>query len=198
MPGKIFVITGPSGVGKGTLCERLLTLDLNLTLSISATSRPCRAHEQEGVNYFFKTREGFEALIEADRNEPDPEKHHLLEWAPYNDNYYGTPRQEVQAALASDRNMLLEIETQGALAVKRKFPEACLMFIAPPSFEELERRLHSRATDTDADILSRLDIAREELKRQAQFDYVFVNANLDDCLARLQAQIKALCGSAVR
>jgi guanylate kinase len=192
MTGKIFVITGPSGVGKGTLCSLLLAEEPGLTLSVSATSRGMRSGETHGINYHFKTPAEFEAMVAHDAVESDPRLHHLLEWAQYNGNYYGTPRAVVQEALDSGRSMILEIETQGALMVKQKFPDACLIFIAPPSFEELERRLRSRATDAEADILNRLEIARQELALQPHFDYNLINNNLDACLIELQGTIRSV------
>lgn len=190
MPGQIFVITGPSGVGKGTLCAALLAQEPNLMLSISATSRAPRTGEQDGINYHFYTRDAFEALIEHDRLEPNPERHALLEWAPYNGQYYGTPRESVQTALDANRHVMLEIETQGALNVKAAFPEACLIFIAPPDFSVLEARLRSRATDSQEAILGRLAIAREEMMLQDRFDAVLVNDDLAVCLAHLQGLIR--------
>jgi guanylate kinase len=187
MSGNIFIITGPSGVGKGTLCQLLLEAHPSLCLSVSATSRPMRAGERDGVNYFFKTRDEFEAMIAHDAAEPDPRCHHLLEWAEYNGNYYGTPRECVQATLDDGRSVLLEIETQGALIVKRKFPSACLIFIAPPGMEELERRLRGRGTEAETDIESRLHIARDELAMQDQFDHVVINADLQTCLKSIEA-----------
>jgi guanylate kinase len=190
MPGNIFIITGPSGVGKGTLCELLLQENPLLSLSISATSRPMRAGEQDGVNYYFKTRAEFEAMIAHDEAEPDPERHELLEWAQYNGNYYGTPRAGVQASLKSGKHVLLEIEVQGAIMVKQKFPSACLVFIAPPSLDELERRLRGRGTEAEADVENRLAIARQELAMQDRFDHVFINADLPECLERIQTLMR--------
>lgn len=184
--GNIYVVTGPSGVGKGTLCALLLEANPALRLSISATSRGMRVGEQDGVNYHFKTKEAFEAMIAHDSAEPNPEKHHLLEWAEYNGNYYGTPRAAVEAALSQGNHVLLEIETQGALQVKRKFPEARLIFIAPPGMEELERRLRGRGTEADADIENRLRIARHEMTLQEQFDHICTNADLQACLLDLR------------
>jgi guanylate kinase len=184
--GNIYVVTGPSGVGKGTLCALLLEANPALRLSISATSRGMRVGEQDGVNYHFKTKEAFEAMIAHDNAEPNPEKHHLLEWAEYNGNYYGTPRAAVEAALSQGNHVLLEIETQGALQVKRKFPEARLIFIAPPGMEELERRLRGRGTEADADIENRLRIARHEMTLQEQFDHICTNADLQACLLDLR------------
>lgn len=182
VPGHIYIITGPSGVGKGTLCKMLLEVESSLTLSISATSRAKRAGEMDGVSYHFKSRAEFEALIAQDQAQPDAECHHLLEWAEYNGNYYGTPRSVVQDCLNAGKNVLLEIETQGALQVKRKFPAAHLIFVAPPSLEELEHRLRIRGTEAESDIASRLEISRYELTLQDQFDYVLVNQRLEECM----------------
>ena len=194
MSGQIFVITGPSGVGKGTLCKLLMEREPSLVLSVSATSRPPRAGEQEGVDYHFHTRDAFVAMTEQERLETEPEKHALLEWAQYNGHYYGTPRKAVQAALNEGRNVVLEIETQGALTVKNRFPQAFLIFIAPPDLATLENRLRGRATDSDVDIQNRLHIARQELQLQDRFDVVLINNNLEDCLARLQAIIDEKAG----
>lgn len=194
MQGKIFVITGPSGVGKGTLCQELLRANPDLKLSVSATSRPIRPHEQDGVNYHFKTREQFEAMVAHDRNEPDPAKHHLLEWAEYNGNYYGTPRAAVEEALRSGQSVLLEIEVQGALMVKEAFPAACLIFITPPSMEELERRLRGRGTDAEEAILSRLEISRQEMALQERFDHVVSNCLLGDCVDELKGIVAVRVG----
>lgn len=187
--GNIYVVTGPSGVGKGTLCNLLLEANPALCLSISATSRGMRVGEQDGVNYHFKTREAFEAMIAHDDAEPNPERHHLLEWAEYNGNYYGTPRAAVETALMQGNHVLLEIETQGALLVKRKFPAARLIFIAPPGMDELERRLRGRGTEQDVDIENRLRIAQQEMELQDRFDHVCVNADLQTCLVELQRLI---------
>jgi len=187
--GNIYIITGPSGVGKGTLCALLLQEHPALCLSISTTSRGMRPGERDGVNYHFKTRIEFEAMIEHDRGEQDPQRHHLLEWAEYNGNFYGTPRAAVENALAGGKHVLLEIETQGALLVKSKFPAACLIFIAPPSMEELERRLRGRGTEADAEVENRLRIARHEMTLQPEFDHVLVNADLRRCVAEVRALI---------
>lgn len=192
MTGKIFVITGPSGVGKGTLCQLLLERSPDLRLSVSATSRAMRPGETDGVNYHFKTREQFEAMIAHDRGESVPEKHQLLEWAEYNGNYYGTPREAVQQLLDEGKSVLLEIEVQGALIVKEKFPEACLIFITPPDMEELERRLRGRGTDADENIRQRLEISRREMELRHRFDYVISNCTLDTCVDELEAIIRSV------
>lgn len=187
--GRIFVITGPSGVGKGTLCKLLLERKPELLLSVSATSRPPRPGERNGVDYYFYSAEAFAAMTERERQEPDPEKHELLEWAQYNGHYYGTPRKAVQAALNEGRNVILEIETQGALTVKARFSQACLIFIAPPDLTVLEQRLRGRGTDSDESIRNRLAIARQEMALQDRFDVVLINDDLAGCLLRLQSVI---------
>jgi guanylate kinase len=196
-PGKIYIITGPSGVGKGTLCQLLLAANNGLRLSISATSRAIRAGETDGISYHFKTRLEFEAMIAHDQAQSSPVRHHLLEWAEYNGNYYGTPRHGVEATLNAGQNVLLEIETQGALQVKRKIETACLIFIAPPSLQELERRLRIRGTEAETDIENRLKIARHEMTLQNQFDYVLVNENLETCVQAIQAIIQPKTGASV-
>ena len=194
MTGHIFIITGPSGVGKGTLCSLLLQHEENLNLSISATSRQPRTGEVQGVNYYFKTNDEFLALIEHDQNETDPTRHHLLEWAQYNSNYYGTPREHVENALIQGGHVLLEIEVQGAMQVKQKFPQACQIFIAPPGMEELERRLRYRGTEDEESIQNRLNLAHQELALQDRFDYVVVNFELEECAQEIR-QIMHAYGS---
>lgn len=183
--GNIYVISGPSGVGKGTLCAILLRENPDLKLSVSATSRPIRAGEEEGVHYFYKTQSEFEAMIAHDLAEDDFEKHQLLEWAVYNGHYYGTPRQAVEEGLKAGQHVLLEIDTQGALIVKRKFPASRLIFIAPPGMDVLEQRLRSRGTEDEATIKNRLSIAQDEMLLQAQFDATFINAGLEACSSAL-------------
>ena len=181
--GQLTVITGPSGVGKGTLVKRLLERNPNIWLSVSATTRSPREGEQEGISYFFQSRERFDALI-ADGG--------LLEWAEFAGNCYGTPRGPVEAQLATGRPVLLEIELEGARQVRRSFPDAVQIFLAPPSFEELERRIRGRGTDLEEAILWRLARAQEELNAKAEFDAVVVNDDLDQALLRLE-KLMGLC-----
>jgi guanylate kinase len=138
--GRLFVVSGPSGVGKGTLVARVAKeIPDEVWVSISATTRPPREGDAEGVTYFFKTHEQFRDMIDNDG---------LLEWAEYAGNFYGTPRQSVEDALAAGKSVILEIEVQGAFQVREKMPEARLVFIEPPSLDELRRRLTGRATDS--------------------------------------------------
>jgi guanylate kinase len=171
------VLTGPSGVGKGTLVARLLERHPRVWLSVSATTRAPRAGEREGEHYFFHGRDQFDALVRQGG---------LLEWAEFAGNSYGTPRQPVQERLAADTPVLLEIELEGARQVRRTFPAAKQIFLAPPSFEELERRIRGRGTDAEAAIQRRLERARIELAAQSEFDAVVVNDDLDRALAELE------------
>ena len=175
--GQLTVITGPSGVGKGTLVQRLLERNPSVWLSVSATTRAPREGEQDGVSYFFHSRQRFDALV-ADGG--------LLEWAEFAGNCYGTPRAPVEAQLATGRPVLLEIELEGARQVRRSFADAAQIFLAPPSFEELERRIRGRGTDQEEAILRRLARAKEELEAKAEFDAVVVNDDLDQALVRLE------------
>jgi guanylate kinase len=176
---KVFVITGPSGVGKGTLIRRLRELLPELELSISATTRAPREGESDGVDYHFLDRDEF--ARRADANE-------FLEHAAYSGNRYGTLRSEVESRLAEGRSVLLEIEVQGARQVRAAMPEAVLVFIAPPSAETLRDRLEGRGTDADAAIDERLRTAELELDAQQEFKHVVVNEDLDRAVEEL-AQI---------
>lgn len=176
-PGRLTVITGPSGVGKGTLVARLLQRHPGIWLSVSATTRSPRSGEEEGRHYFFLTREAFEARVEAEG---------FLEWAEFAGHLYGTPRLPVEQQLAAGRPVLLEIELEGARQVRRTFPAAFQIFLAPPSLAELERRIRSRGTDGEEAITRRLARARVELEAVSEFDAVVVNADLDRTLADLE------------
>lgn len=175
--GRLTVITGPSGVGKGTLVKRLLQQHSEIWLSISATTRPPREGEEDGISYFFHARESFDRLVAENG---------LLEWAEFAGNCYGTPRGPVIEQLEGGRPVLLEIELEGARQVRQTFPEALQIFLAPPSFEELERRIRGRGTDSEEAITRRLARAREEMSAQAEFDAVVVNDDLDTALRHLK------------
>ena len=177
-PGQLTVLTGPSGVGKGTLVARLLQDHPQIWLSISATTRAPRAGEVDGQHYLFLSREAFEARVAAGG---------FLEWAEFAGNLYGTPRAEVEAELAQGRPVLLEIELEGARQVRRSFPQGRQLFLAPPSFEELERRIRGRGTDSEEAISRRLARAQLELEAAAEFDAVVVNADLEQALRDLES-----------
>jgi len=179
--GLLVVIAGPSGVGKGTVHARVRSLLPDAVLSVSATTRAPRPGEEAGVDYHYVTRERFQELIDS---------HALLEWAEYAGNRYGTPSEPVAAAVAAGHVVVLDIELQGALQVKAQDPTALLVFLVPPSFEELERRLRARGTEEPAALQRRLARAREELAHADRFDVQVVNDNLDRCVAEVLAIIE--------
>ena len=176
-PGRLTVITGPSGVGKGTLVALLLERHPEIWLSVSATTRAPRFGEVEGKHYFFTSREAFEDQAAEGG---------FLESAAFAGNLYGTPRVEVESHLDAGQPVLLEIELEGARQVRRSFPSAFQLLLKPPSLQELERRIRSRATDSDEAIAGRLERARVELQAEGEFDAVLVNENLDEALAELE------------
>ncbi len=174
--GVLTVVSGFSGAGKGTVMKRLIQKYDDYALSISVTTRPPREGERDGIEYFFKTKEEVEAMIENDE---------FLEYARYVDNYYGTPRFYVEEMLAKGKNVILEIEIQGAMQIKAKNQEAVLVFVTPPSFEELRNRLIGRGTETADVIESRLKRASEEAEGMPSYDYILVNDQVEDCVDRL-------------
>jgi guanylate kinase len=176
-PGRLLLITGPSGVGKGTLVTRLRESHPDLWLSVSATTRAPRAGEEEGRHYFFLDRTAFERQVATGG---------FLEWAEFAGNLYGTPRAAVQERLEAGRTVLLEIELEGARQVRRSFPAGFQVLLRPPSFEELERRIRGRGTDSEEAIARRLARAREELAAEAEFDAVVVNDDLERALVDLE------------
>ena len=176
--GKVFIICGPSGAGKGTLLSRILQDDPTLFFSVSATTRAPREKEIAGVHYHFIEKEAFEEMIAAGE---------LLEYAAYVGNYYGTPAPPVRQALAEQRDVLLDIEIQGAGQIMSKYPDAIRIYIAPPSWEELERRLVARNTETANKIQSRLEQGRVEFKSAGDFDYLIVNDDLETAVYQFKA-----------
>ena len=187
--GILIVISGFSGAGKGTLMKKLLQTYDNYALSISMTTRQPRAGEQDGVEYFFTDKEQFEKKIEENG---------LIEYASYCGNYYGTPKAYVEEQLKAGKDVILEIEIQGALKVKEKFPEALLLFVTPPSAAELERRLVGRGTEEPEVIRKRLARASEESEGIEAYDYIVVNDDLDVCVRELHGLVEAARKAPVR
>ena len=181
--GLLLVLSGPSGVGKGTVCRALREdEDNNLHYSVSCTTRKPREGEIDGVHYFFKTREEFEHMIENNQ---------LLEHAEFVGNYYGTPVDWVNKILDEGKDVILEIEVQGAMQVKEHFPEAVFLFLAPPSLQELRNRLIGRGTESEEVIKQRLLVAKEEIEMMDAYDYVVTNDEIHKACDRIQAIVTA-------
>ena len=174
--GVLAVVSGFSGAGKGTVMKRLLEKYDDCALSISVTTRKPREGEVDGRDYFFRTKEEVEAMIEAAE---------LLEYAQYVENYYGTPRSYVEEMLSKGKNVILEIEIQGAMKIKEKIPDTVLIFVTPPTIQELKNRLVGRGTETQDVIESRLKRASEEAEGIESYDYLLVNDVVEDCVDEL-------------
>lgn len=180
--GIIAIISGFSGAGKGTVVNELVN-QYGYAVSISATTRSPRAGEIEGKSYFFKTKKEFEEMIQKDE---------LIEYAQYVENYYGTPKEYVLEQINQGKDVLLEIEMQGALKVKEKFPEVSLIFITPPSAKELRRRLEKRGTESKEVIDKRVARAKEECSYMEDYDYIVVNDGLEDCVEQMHALLQSI------
>ena len=177
--GILLVLSGFSGSGKGTVVKEVMKkYSDTYALSISATSRQPRPGERDGIEYFFKTREEFEEMIANDE---------LVEYAQYVSNYYGTPKAYVEEQLAAGKDVILEIEIQGALKIKQKFPETLLLFMTPPSADELKDRLVGRGTETMDVVESRLARAVEEAQGIEEYDYLIINDDLEECVERFHS-----------
>lgn len=169
--GLLILISGPSGTGKGTVCDLLRQKHPEISYSISATTRQPRPGEQDGVNYYFYTKEKFREMIDQGQ---------LLEWAEVYGNFYGTPKQKVLDRLDAGEDILLEIDTQGALNVMKVMPEGLFIFLLPPSLEELSARLKGRGTETEESLHRRLGAAVDEIKLATKYRYVVVNDKVED------------------
>lgn len=174
--GNLYVISGPSGVGKGTLVSKLLEARDDIVLSISATTRSPRPGEVDGKDYLFLTRQQFDDLVASDG---------FIEWAEYAGNRYGTPIAFVEDQLRAGKNVILEIEVQGAFQVKEKLPDATLIFIEPPSMDELKARIVGRGTESDEVIGSRMRTALLEMERKMEYDIAVMNDDIDSAVRRL-------------
>lgn len=180
--GSLIVLSGPSGSGKDSICERLKEYNDNFWVSISCTTRKPRKGEEDGVNYYFKTKDEFEKLIKEDD---------FLEYAKYNDDYYGTPRSKVNDYLNKGIDVILVIEVQGALKIKHIMPEATFIFIMPPTMKDLVLRLKKRGTETDDKILIRFKKAYQEINELTKYNYVVVNDELDKATKKVNSIIEA-------
>lgn len=181
--GLLIVISGPSGAGKSTVCRELLrSYSENLELSVSVTTRKPRDGEFEGVNYFFKSKEEFIRMAENGE---------LIEYAKVHDNYYGTPKKYAMDKLKEGKTVILEIDVQGGLKVKHFFSDAIFVFIMPPSFEELKKRIEGRGTETEQDICKRMKNAYSEIGHANNYEYVVVNDNIKDAAAKINCILTA-------
>ncbi|MDR0514139.1 MAG: guanylate kinase [Coriobacteriaceae bacterium] len=178
--GNLFVISGPSGAGKGTLVARLVSQMPDAWVSVSVTTRAPRTTERAGIDYSFVTKDEFDRLVKADG---------LLEWAEVHGCCYGTPRKTVEDKMLAGKQVILEIDVQGAFQVRQKLPQAHLVFIEPPSMDELERRLRQRGTETPEEIGKRLRTAHQELAHKAEYDFRLMNDDLDEACRRLAAYV---------
>ncbi len=179
--GRLFVISGPSGVGKGTICKQLVERNKNISVSVSATTRKPRTEDAEGVTYYFKTEAEFKQMIDDGK---------FLEWANYNGNYYGTPGDAVDERLSKGLDIILEIEAQGALNVMKKRPDAVSIFVVPPDTKTLYQRLKNRGSESPEEIEERLKAAEWELSQKENYDYIVVNDCLDEAIAKIENIIK--------
>lgn len=180
--GLLVVISGPSGTGKGTVCKKLLAERENVRYSVSATTRKPREGEVDGQSYFFVSESQFLDMLEKDA---------LIEWDKYCDNYYGTPKAFVDQSVERGTDVILEITVEGALEIKQKYPECVLVFIIPPSLEELRRRIESRATECCNVIEKRLEQAENELKYVSKYDYLILNDSVENAVLNIEKVLDA-------
>lgn len=180
--GILFILSGPSGVGKGTVRQRLFEKETHLKYSISATTRSKRSGEQHGIDYFFKAEAEFKQMIVEKK---------LLEHAQYVNNYYGTPKEYVEEQLAQGNDVFLEIEVQGALQVKQNFPAGVFIFLLPPNLAELKNRIVGRGTESNELVVNRLKEATKEINMMREYDYVVVNDDIDTAVSKVQAIIQS-------
>lgn len=182
MRGHLYIFSGPSGVGKGTVRAEVLANTENMSYSVSCTTRAPRNGDIEGKDYYFISKDEFLRLINQDA---------FLEWADVHGNYYGTRRDTVENALASGRDIMLEIDVQGALQIKEKMPEAITVFLMPPSLEELERRLRGRATENEESIKLRLENAKKEIACEPKYDHTIINDSVADAVEEFKKLINS-------
>ncbi len=180
--GLLLVVSGPSGAGKGTVCRALMEQNPDICMSVSATTRKPRPGEVDGESYYFLDEDTFRSMID---------NHEFIEWACFCQNYYGTPRKKVEELLEAGKDVILEIEVQGAMQVKSKFPEGVYIFVMPPSLEELERRLSGRGTETPEVVKERLKTAVWECSNIEKYNYILINDDVDLAVRRFASVIEA-------
>lgn len=181
--GHIFVITAPSGTGKTTIIRSILKILPNVVYSISATTREKRPNEQDGVDYFFVDKETFQQRIDEKQ---------FVEWEKVYDYFYGTPKSFVENVISEGKSVLLEVEVKGALSIKKVYPDSIMIYLLPPSLEELEKRLRERKTENEADFQKRIERAKMELSLKEKFDYFIVNNNLNTAILELKELIEKI------
>lgn len=181
--GLLLLVSGPSGVGKGTICKALFDRNPYMKFSVSATTRARREGEIDGINYFFKTRQEFEDMIENDE---------FLEYMIlFGTNYYGTPRKYVKEEVDAGHDIILEIDVNGAIKVKQAYPEAVMIFVVPPAFSDLKSRLINRSSDSAESIDTRLEAAMHEISALDKYDYIIINDYIDKAVAQIEAIVSA-------
>ena len=181
--GEVIAISAPSGAGKTTIVKKILKMYPDIVFSVSATTRPKRDNETAGVEYFFINENEFKKKIENDE---------FVEWEKFYDYYYGTFKSFIDDNINSGKSVLLEIDVKGALSIKRIYPDSHLIYIMPPSYEELIKRLRNRQTETEVDFQKRIERAKMELSRKDQFDYIIINENLDKAIEETAVLIKKI------
>jgi guanylate kinase len=180
MQGNIIVLSGPSGSGKSTIRAKLLKIFPDIEFSISYTTRQPRKEKSDKLDYYFITRNQFKEMIKKDE---------FVEWAEVHGDRYGTPARQILSTIDEGRHILLEIDVQGGFSIKKKFPEAILIFIIPPTFEELEKRLRERAMNSITEIKKRLQVAKKEIAAAKNYDYIVINDSLKHCIEQINAII---------
>lgn len=180
--GKLIILSGPSAVGKGTVITALMDEYQDISYSVSVTTRQPRVDEEDGVDYFFVSEAEFREMIDNDE---------FIEWAKVHENYYGTPKKYVEDTLAAGQDVILEIDIQGAVQVKKRYQQGVFIFLAPPSLEELEARIQKRGTDSQKAIEVRMENATEEMERAENYDYIVVNDEVDGAVERVKSIIIA-------
>lgn len=187
--GNIIVLSAPSGTGKTTIIRSILKILPDVVYSISATTREKRTNEQDGVDYFFISEEAFQQKIN---------NHEFVEWEKVYDYFYGTPKSFVEKVISEEKSILLEVDVKGALSIKKVYPDAIMVYLLPPSLEELEKRLRERKTESETDFQKRIERAKMELSLKEKFDYFIVNNNLNTAISELKDLIEKITNEEIK